>query len=173
MKGFFSAEGVTKDFIYILGVGFIFVSCVVWSLDVVAVPFGDVVNSMTWGLASGRVARGYGRGVIRVVGVGFRIYVRVREGIGGRIREVILGNIYLNVGDACISWCGASSPLGISQTWIRMPGVGKRACQAWGMVRPVASLGTVLRGRRRESCAAAKIIRFRGPVREIDCAGAR
>ena len=37
----------------------------------------------------------------------------------------------------------------------------------------MASLGIVLRGRRRESCAAAKIARFRGPVREIGCAGAR
>ena len=37
----------------------------------------------------------------------------------------------------------------------------------------MASLGIVLRGRRRESCALAKIAGFRGPVREIACAGAR
>ena len=60
----------------------------------------------------------------------------------------------------------------MSRTWIRVAGVGKRArsvrfaWQAWGMVRPVASLGIVLRGRRRESCAAAETARFPGPVRE-------
>ena len=35
------------------------------------------------------------------------------------------------------------------------------------------SLGILLRGRRRESCAAAETARFRGPVREFGCAGAR
>ena len=46
------------------------------------------------------------------------------------------------------------------------------AWPASGMVGPVASLGIVLPGRRRESCAAAETARFRGPVREIGCAGA-
>ena len=67
----------------------------------------------------------------------------------------------------------------MSRTWIRVAGVGKRArsvrfaWQTWGMVRSMASLGIVLRGRRRESCALAKIAGFQGPVREIACAGAR
>ena len=58
-------------------------------------------------------------------------------------------------------------------------GLGKRArsvrfaWQAWGMVRAVASLGIVLRGRRRELCAVAKIAGFHGPVRLIACACAR
>ena len=41
------------------------------------------------------------------------------------------------------------------------------------MVRSMALLGIVLRGRRRGSCTLAKIAGFRGPVREIACAGAR
>ena len=47
------------------------------------------------------------------------------------------------------------------------------AWQAWGMVRAVASLGIVLRGRRREACAITKIAGFRGPGRQIACARAR
>ena len=82
---------------------------------------------------------------------------------------------------ACVSRgrCGARWPPEVSQRWIRVAGVGKRAhsvrfaWQAWGVVRPVASLGIVLRGRRKESCAVAKIAGFRGPVREIACACAR
>ena len=81
---------------------------------------------------------------------------------------------------ACVSRgrCGERWPPEVSRTWFRVAGVGKRArsvhfaWQAWGMVRPVASLGIVLRGRRRESCAAAETARFRGPVREFGCAGA-
>ena len=40
------------------------------------------------------------------------------------------------------------------------------------MVRPVASLGIVLRGRRRESYAVAQMDGFCGPVRQIACAWA-
>ena len=66
---------------------------------------------------------------------------------------------------ACVSRgrCGERWPPEVSRTWIRVAGMGKRArsvrfaWQAWGMVRPVASLGIVLRGRRRESCAVAEI----------------
>ena len=81
---------------------------------------------------------------------------------------------------ACVSRgrCGAKWPPEVSRTWIRVAGVGKRArsarfafaWQAWGMLRSVASLGIVLRDRRRESYAAAKITRFRGPKRELGCA---
>ena len=61
----------------------------------------------------------------------------------------------------------------MSRRWIRVAGVGKRARSVrFAMVRSMASLGIVLRGRRRESCALAKIAGFRGPVREFACAGA-
>ena len=42
-----------------------------------------------------------------------------------------------------------------------------------GFQRPWMCGAVVSRGRRRESCAAAEIAGFRGPVREIGCARAR
>ena len=140
-----------------------------------------VVNSLPWGLASGRVACAHGGRAFRVAGVGLRMHVRAREGTGGWIRVAGVGKRAFGPWCACVSRgrCGARWPPEVSGTWICVAGVGKRArsvrfaWQAWGMVRPVASLGIVLRGRRRESCAAAEIARFRGPVRDIGCAGAR
>ena len=72
-------------------------------------PLGVVFNSVPWGLASGRVARGEGGRAFRVAGVG--------SGATGGLAE------------------------------------HRFAWQAQG--------------------AAADIARFRGPVREIGCAGAR
>ena len=109
------------------------------------------------------------------------MHVRAREGTGVWIRVAGVGKRAFGRWRACVSRgrCGERWPPEVSRTWIRVAGVGKRArgvrfaWQAWGMVRPVASLGIVLRGRRRESCAAAETARFRGPVREFGRAGAR
>ena len=109
------------------------------------------------------------------------MHVRAREGTGRWIRVAGVGKRAFGRCCACVSRgrCGARWPPEVSRRWIRVAGVGKRArsvrfaWQAWGMVRAVASLGIVLRGRRRESCAVAKIAGFRGPVRQIACACAR
>ena len=92
----------------------------------------------------------------------------------------VRGNVHLDVGARAFHVAGVGKG-----------GQGRRrergfAWPAWGSMhaacvsrgrrgawRPVASLGIVLRGRRRESCAAAETARFRGPVREFGCAGAR
>ena len=109
------------------------------------------------------------------------MHVRARQGTGGWICVAGVGKRAFRRLCACVSRgrCGERWPPEVSRTLIRVAGVGKRArsvrfaWQAWGMVRQVASLGIVLRGRRRKSCAAAETARFRGPVREFGCAGAR
>ena len=74
----------------------------------------------------------------------------------GRCRETCIWTL--------VGRCRERWPPEVSRTWIRVAGVGKRArsvrfaWQAWGMVRPVASLGIVLRGRRREWCVAAETV---------------
>ena len=50
-----------------------------------------VVNSVPWGLASGRVAFAHGGRAFRVAGVGLRMHVRAREGTGGWIRVAGVG----------------------------------------------------------------------------------
>ena len=157
-----------------------FVSFAVCPLGVVAVSSRArrrvVVNSVPWGLASGRVACAHGGRAFRLAGVGLRMHVRAREGTGGWIRVAGVGKRAFGRWCVCVSRgrCGERWPPEV----IRVAGVGKCArrvrfaWQAWGMVRPVASLGIVLRGRRRESCAAAETAIFRGPVREFGCAGA-
>ena len=82
-------------------------------------------------------------------------------------------NVHLDVCPR--AFCVADLGKGGHWRWIRVAALGKRArsvrfaWQTWGMVRLVASLDIVLRGRR----AAADTARFCGSVREYACAGAR
>ena len=78
---------------------------------------------------------------------------------------------------ACVSRgrCGARWPPKVSRRWIRVAGVGKRArsvrfaWQAWGMVRPVASLGIVLR----EKSAVRARVRALGIAKSWQAQGIR
>ena len=116
----------------------------------------------------GNVHLDVGARAFRVAGVGLRMHRRARDGSGRWIRVAGVGKRAFGRCCACVSRgrCGARWPPEVSRTWIRVAGVGKRArsvrfaWQAWGMVRSMASLGIVLRGRRRESCTLLKSLDF-------------
>ena len=144
---------------------------------------GRLGGAVPWGLGSGRVARTHDvtRCDLRFAWQlwDFGCIDALGKALDGGSAWQVWGNVYLDVAARVFGRCGAKWPPEVSRRWIRVAGVGKRArsvrfaWQAWGMVRPAASLGIVLRGRRRESYTVAKIAGFRGPVRQIACACAR
>ena len=103
---------------------------------------GVVVNSVPWGLASGRVACRHGGRAFRVAGVGLRMHVRAREGTGGGSAWQVWENVHLDVGARAFHVAGVGTG-------------GHRRCRergfawpAWGSVHAAC----VSRGRRGEWC---------------------
>ena len=168
--------------------GFLFI---VWELDLCSHRFfsarrGRVADSVVigrWNLAClgacvcMDVSRGRrGGSWSRVRGVGSKAGVSrgrrgtpdVRGHLGGRWALDLLGGC----GESCILIL-----LGVRVAWgtVAIGGAARElsrdrrgdSWQAWGMVRPAAWPGIVLRGRRRESCTAGDTAGSRGPVREI------
>ena len=119
-------------------------------------------GAVPWGLGSGRVLYTHGQRAFRVAGCGDRACWEVCRGhAAGVLAALCRGDWVPGVSHTrmilraatCVSRgrCGTSDEL-------------MRSGRHW-TVDP--------RGRRNESCAVAKIAGFRGPVRQIACAGAR
>ena len=122
---------------------------------------GRLGGAVPWGLGSGRVARTHDstRCDLRFAWQvwDFGCIDAPRDGTGRWIRVAGVGKRAFWTLPAC-----AFHVARVGQGGHRRCCEGGFAWQAWGMVRAVASLGIVLRGRRRESCAVAKIAGFRG-----------
>ena len=84
----------------------------------------------------------------------------------GRVASVCVGLVQIFA--TCASFCVAGCVRGVSRTRMILRAV---TCVSRGRCGTSDALMRI--GRRNESCAVAKIAGFRGPVRQIACAGAR